>query len=741
MRPPLSAEETAAPRPARPARHRRVDPAVLPAGRRTKWLVVLGWLILVGALGPLNGRLESVQENDAAAFLPGSAESTRVLELQRQLPGGQALPAVAVYQRDGGLTPDDQARIDGDRQRLAALAERSGEVVGPIISQDGTTALLAVPLDRGPDSGSLASGVDATRRLVGSDGDGLRVEIAGPAGFVRDRESAFGGIDKTLLVATAGVVAALLLVIYRSPVLWLVPLLAVGVAEVTTRSLVYLLARYADATVNGQSAGIALVLVFGAGTDYALLLIARYREELSRHQDHHDAMAVALRRSAPAIVASAATVSLGLLCLLASSLNNDRSLGPVGTMGVVTALAAALTLLPALLVIFGRRLFWPFVPRYGEEVRYEGLWARLGEAIARRPRPVWLGTVAVLGVFCLGLTQLSLGLGQSEGFRTAPEAVRGQRLIDAAFPAGTGSDTVVVSRAEAAGQVRAVIAGLDGVAAVREAGQGTGLARLNVTLADPPDSAAAFETVDRLRAALDGVPAADGLVGGPTATALDTDRAASRDRKVVIPLVVAVVLLVLCLLLRSLLAPVLLMLTVVLSFAAALGASAVAFEYLFGFAGTDTSLPLLAFVFLVALGVDYNIFLLDRVREEAKLVGTRAGTLRGLAATGGVITSAGIVLAATFTVLAVLPPVVLTQVGFAVGFGVLLDTILVRSVLVPGLFLDIGRRVWWPSRLGHSRAPTPRGTGVGSEGCQESARPESVGTRRPRARRGGVAPG
>ena len=531
--------------------------------------------------------------------------------------------------------------------------------------------------------------------------------MTGPGGFLTDAVSVFEDIDTTLLLVTVIVVAVLLLLTYRSPLLWLIPLLTVGLANQLATASVYGLVKGIDLTVDGQSAGILTVLVFGAGTDYALLLIARYREELRRHTDKHEAMAVALANAGPAILASAATVVISLLCLLAADLANYRSLGPVGAIGIVCAVVAMLTLLPAVLVLFGRRLFWPFVPVYGSEAREDsGVWARVGRWVGRRPRPVWIGTTALLAVLALGLLTLDSNLRQEDQFPGEPDSVAGQRLIEASYPSGTGQQTTIIARVGQTDQVVAAARGTEGVADVRPAGQTAELVQLQATLEGAPDSPEERAAIDRLRDSVHAVEGADAVVGGQSAQSLDLARASARDRNVVIPLVLLVVLVILGLLLRAVVAPLVLIVTVIVSFAAALGASAFAFDRFLGFEGADPSLPLLAFIFLVALGIDYNIFLMSRVREESERLGTREGTLRGLAVTGGVITSAGIVLAATFSVLAVLPFVPLIQIGVVVAFGVLLDTLVVRSILVPALTLDIGPRIWWPSGLARARQPS-----------------------------------
>ena len=575
--------------------------------------------------------------------------------------------------------------------------------MGPIFAEDGQAAQTVVPLNLGPDGWELAADVAKSMKDTAVQGaNGMAVHITGPAGFAADSAEAFEGIDSTLLFGTIAVVVLILLLTYRSPTLWLLPVISAGVALTCAQAVIYLLAEHAGLIVNAQSAGILTVLVFGAGTDYALLLVARYREELRRHHDRHEAMAVALHRAGPAILASGATVVVGMLCLLFAQTNSTRGLGPVAAIGILVGLAVMLTLLPALLVTVGRWVFWPVRPREGSpEPTATGVWARLGARIARAPRRTWIVTTLVLGVLAIGIVQLdATGLTNKESFRGNPDSVVGEEVLARHFPAGTGSPVVVVGNAAAANELHAVVASTEGIepATVTPPLVRNGVAYIQGTLTVPADSKAAYDVVDRLRDRVHAVPNADAKVGGNTAINLDVQRAAAYDRNVIIPIVLVVVFIILAVLLRAILAPVLLIATVVLSFAAALGASALVFKNVFGFGGTDTSFPLFVFVFLVALGIDYNIFLMTRVREETVRHGTRRATLIALAATGGVITSAGLVLAGTFSVLATLPLVGFAEIGFAVAFGVLLDTIVVRSVLVTALNLDLGPRIWWPHR-------------------------------------------
>jgi RND superfamily putative drug exporter len=681
--------------------------AALPCGRRTKWLVLIFWVVLLSLSGPLAGKLNGAQKNDAESWLPGSAESTEVLDLQTTFYPRDTLPAIVIYARESGITAADLATAADDAAAFAKIDGVEGKVSGPVPAADRQAIQVIVPV--GSEDGGwqkIAKTVDGMREIVAADANGLETHITGPAGTAADSAGAFEGIDGRLLYAALAVVIVTLLLTYRSPTLWLLPVLSAATALTSAQAVIYLLAEHAGLTVNAQSAGILTVLVFGAGTDYALLLVARYREELRRHEDRHEAMAYALHRAGPAIFASASTVAVGMLCLLVADMNSTKGLGPVAAIGILVGLFAMLTLLPALLVIVGRWIFWPVRPMFGsDEPTERGLWARAGRSIARRPRTVWIATTAALGLMALGALNLNAsGLASRDSFIGTPDSIVGEDVLADHFPAGLGQPLVVIGNAEASGQLATALRSTPGIVGVDQpVPPRDGLAYLEATLADPPDSQAAKDTVDRARDAVHAVPGADAKLGGGTAIQVDAQRAAARDSKLIIPLVLFAVLVILAILLRALVAPLVLVATVVLSFAAALGVSALVFDHVFGFAGADTSFPLFVFVFLVALGIDYNIFLMTRVREEAHRVGTRRGALIGLAATGAVITSAGLVLAGTFAVLATLPVVAFAEIGFAVAFGVLLDTIVVRSVLVTALTLDIGRRMWWPGKLAEKR--------------------------------------
>jgi RND superfamily putative drug exporter len=693
---------------------------------RLKWVILVFWLVAAAVASPLAGGLTDQQDNDIASWLPGDAESTIALERQIALGSDpDVIPAVIVYERADGLTAADTEAVADDARAFAQLDELDGTVVGPIPAEDGEAVQLVVPINPGAGGWeAIAPIVDDLRAEVSDGPDGLEAYVTGPAGNAADSSEAFAGLDSTLLYAALGVVVLILLLTYRSPVLWILPIFSAVIALFCAQAVVYLLARYADLTVNAQSASILTVLVVGAGTDYALLLVARYREELRLHADRHEAMTEAVHRAGPAVLASGGTVILGMLCLVAADMNSTRGLGPVAAIGVGVALLVLLTLLPALLVICGRWVFWPVRPAFGSaEPSATGMWARVGRLIRPRPRAVWVVTCALLIAASFGLFGLNAkGLTAADSFRGTPESIQGDAVALEHFPGAAGNPVHVLTTADTADDVAAAVAATDGVATVADPQVIEGDALIEAELADAADSQAAYATVRELRVALDDVGDGEALVGGNTALNLDVQTAAQRDNQVIIPLIMLVVLAVLAVLLRAIVAPLILIATVVLSYGAALGLSALIFDWAVGVETTDSAFPLFVFVFLVALGIDYNIFLMTRVREEAFDHGTRRAALVGLAATGGVITSAGLVLAATFAVLATLPLTFTTQLGIAVALGVLLDTIIVRSVLVTALTLDVGRWMWWPSALAQ-RLDEPEAPSAGERQGPDGAAP------------------
>ena len=701
--------------------HRQI--AGVLTGRVTKWVVLAAVLVLTGILGVFSTKLTSVQNNEASSWLPESAESTQVLDELSQSVDPNDIPTLVVYHRDGGLTDDDLDAMEADGTEIADLdgvtdegvltpaaaeaAAAQGAPVPTLVSEDGEVAYLYFVLNFGTDGwNAIPDAAEEIRDIATIDGG--EVHLAGYGGQAADSAEAFEGIDTNLIFATLGVVIVILLFTYRSPILWLLPIICAVVANTIATGLVYLLAKYAGLTVNGQSQAILSILVIGAGTDYALLLVARYREELRRHEDRHEAMAFALHRAAPAIFASAATVAVGMLCLSVAELNSTAGLGPVNAIGVAVTMLVMVTLLPALLVICGRWVFWPKRPTYrSPEPTANGLWARVGRSISHRPRRVWIVTTGLLLIACLGLFRLDAsGLSTEETYTKEFDSIKGQKLLTEHDLSDNSNTVQVVTNTD---QAADVVSALDGIDGLGEPGEVEALADgrswFEATINADISSSTAADIVEATRDAAHGVDGADALVGGGSAFYLDTKIASVRDSWVIMPLVLVVVLLILIGLLRAILAPLILMATVVLSFGAALGISALLFEYVFGFAGSDPGFPLFAFVFLVALGIDYNIFLMTRVREETATYGTRKGSLIGLASTGGVITSAGVVLAATFLVLGSLPLVFLAELGVAVALGVMLDTLIVRSVLVTALNLDLGGKIWWPSKLDAADAP------------------------------------
>lgn len=676
-------------------------------------VLVVIWLGVAGIGGPTFGKLSDVQTNDQASFLPASAEATRALEWQAKFRTSDAIPAVVVVVGDSKL---DQTEIKKLTASLDDLGGLDGKIVGPFASEDGLAAQLLVPLDG---NGEVKESVDKLRaELAQRAPEGTRAYVTGPAGFTADLSEAFSGIDGVLLGVALGAVFLILLLVYRSLLLPVVVLFTAVAALCAAILAVYFMAKEGWIRLDGQSQGILSILVIGAATDYSLLLVARHKEALSHGQNRWEAAMTAWKRSVEPILASGGTVTVGLLCLLFSDLNSNKALGPIGASGIIFSIIAALSFLPAALALLGRAAYWPFMPKQaaplGPEELPPGGWGRVAGFVGRHPRPIWVLTVIVLAAGALGMTQLKAsGVPQSDLVLGQTDSRDGQGILGEHFPGGTGSPVFAVVEQSQAGELLPRVQDAGGVASayIQAADGGPAMARagrdpqvvenrvlLSITLSDAADSEAAKSTLVELRQI---VHAADpeGLVGGTTATLSDTASTAQADLVKIIPLILGAILVILMLLLRSILAPVLLVATTLLSYGTAMGVSAWVFNGIFDFPGADPSVPLFGFVFLVALGVDYNIFLMTRVREESLGHGTRSGVLRGLAVTGGVITSAGVVLAATFAALGIIPIMFLVQLGFIVAFGVLLDTLVVRSLLVPAMVHDIGQKVWWPSKL------------------------------------------
>ncbi|CAB4536177.1 unannotated protein [freshwater metagenome] len=697
-------------------------------------LVVIVWFMITGVFGPLFGKLTSVQENNNSSFLPKGAEATLAADEIKKFSGDDSFNFPTLILFEGKVDSQALAAINEHMAGVGALtldgtdAKISdylapGQVISVFPAQDGEAILANIPLDGNAISKTLPNDkpvlpavVDALRADIKpiAEANGVTHYVTGPGGLLGDLFGAFGTLDSSLLLTTLGVVAIILIVVYRSPVLWIIPLLSAMFALTTAGGIVYLLAKSNVIDVDGQSQGILSVLVIGAATDYALLLIARYREELHHHENRFDAMRAAYKGVWEPILASGSTVSISLLILLFSQLTNTAGLGPIGAIGIVSAMFTILTLLPALLLVFGRWIFWPRIPRNdGDDHVMSGPWSKVASAIGNHPRRAWVTTGTVLLLLAFASTTLKAdGIGTVDTFTGNPESVVGQKLLTKHFPGGEGDPTQVVVSVNKVEAVTAALKNAPGVTNVVPQLDGIPVAGqplpamkvvdnraiLNLTLDKAPDSVEAGNDIPEIRRLAHAADASS-LVGGTSAVYFDVRTANSRDNKTIIPIILLVITLILGLLLRSIISAVVLLGTVVLSYFATLGVCALVFNHVFGFAGGDNSFPLFAFIFLVALGIDYNIFLMTRVREESQKIGTRAGVIKGVTVTGAVITSAGIVLAATFAVLGLLPLVPLAELGFAVAFGVLLDTIIVRSILVPALVHEIGPKIWWPSKL------------------------------------------
>lgn len=711
-------------------------------GRKALWIAIVSilvWLSIGGFAGGAFSKISTVQENDNSAFLPDSAESTIAGEVLVKFSSqdDQLFPALLLLL--GDLNPATNAQaFERVNKYSATLLSKTLPATGkplstyfargvpltPIPSADGKAILINAQLDFAVADANIDGEpifpkiIEFIREDMEKEftSAGITTHVTGPAGLFADLFEAFGSIDTRLLQTTLIVVAIILIVVYRSPVLWILPLFTAASALGIATMIVYYLAREDIIDLNGQTQGILDVLVLGAATDYALLLIARYREELHQYQSRFEAMKIALRGVVEPIIASGSTVIAGLMVLLLSDLSSNRGLGPVGSIGIASSMLAVLTLLPALLIVFGRWIFWPKIPRFGDvDEKLSGIWSKVGSLVNRRPKAVWISTALALLIFAgFSTTLKSDGLSQSEAFTTRTDSVIGLEKLGEHFPSGEGTPVeIVVDQADIA-SAAAAIGRVSNVASVvpltnvdpvtqrptSELKVVDGKVVLYATLKVAPDSAEGKESIPLIRQAAKQVNP-NILVGGQSAIGYDVDQSSRRDNRVIIPIVLLLIAVILGFLLRSILAAALLLGTVVLSFAATLGVCALVFDHVFGFAGTDAAFPLFAFIFLVALGIDYNIFLMTRVREESLKIGTRAGIIKGLTVTGGVITSAGIVLAATFGVLGILPLVFLAELGFAVAFGVLLDTIIVRSLLVPALVRVIGPKIWWPSKLQH----------------------------------------
>lgn len=716
--------------------------------RAARWLrillpafLIIGWVAAAGMGGPLFGRISEVSSNDQAAYLPSSAESTKASELSREFYDSDDIPAVAlIVSNDSEIGEDSLVEITTSVEKLTDI-DGVVEVSPPIPSEDGKATQVFIPLDSSGDIGKTVT--EMRNSLSTSLGDSYSVYITGPAGLTADLVDAFGGIDGLLLGVALVAVLVILLFVYRSVLLPITVLLTSLFALCVALLAVWNLANAGVFLLNGQTQGILFILVIGAATDYSLLYVSRYREELLQYEDKWRATREAIKGTIEPVLASGGTVIAGLLCLLLSDLKSNSVLGPVASIGIVFAMLAALTLLPAVLGLLGRKAFWPRLPQFdpgseGEEhINYQGVWGRTVMFVSRHSRPIWIATTAALLVGAVGAVGLKAdGVAQTELVLSASQARDGQEALSQHFPGGSGSPaTIITTEENLDSAVEEILSqpgidsltitsddspsgqapiNVDGISPVGPPGTPAptptvvdGRVLLQATLAYPADSTEALSTITELRESLHStVP--DTLVGGTTATTLDTNVTSSHDRNLIIPIILAVILIILMMLLRAVVAPIMLILTTILSFGTAMGVAAIVFNHILDFPGADPAVPLYSFVFLVALGIDYNIFLMTRVREESQKYGTHQGIIRGLAITGTVITSAGLVLAATFAALAVIPILFLVQLAFIVSFGVLLDTFVVRTLLVPALSLEIGKAIWWPSALSRAKQPAPQ---------------------------------
>src|SRR4051812_3835138 len=694
--------------------------ASLVTGRRGKWVTVALWIVLAVVFAPLGSKLADKTDNRTESFLPKDAESTKVVQiLEKDFPGGQTVTGLIVYHHPGGLTAQDKAKMVSDAKAADAGLPLVGKPVVPfqpgapkeLVAPQGDLAytVLAVP-DNQDKTGDWGKDL----RKITSKGAraGTNVYVTGNVGFIADFKEVFSSLDTKLLLATVLLVLVLLGAIYRSVLIALIPLVVVGFAYSVAQGLIYL---YADSgqTVSENATQILVVLLFGVGTDYCLLLVSRYREELHAIEDKHQAMGRALRRAGPAILASGSTVALAMLVLLVAKTGSVHSLGPVSAIGVACVMLAGLTLLPALLAIVGRRGFWPrraavaYDPDH-ELQRRTGVWRRVGDKVLHRPGAALAATVAIFAAGAVGLLAYKEDYSTNGFFKKRTEAVDGYKLIERSLPAGSLAPTTVIVRRDngpatendvtaAAQQARGIpdVAAVTPLLARSRDGR---LARFDIVFKDDPNKQAALDRVPLLRGLLHDLgPGVSAMVGAGSAINYDFSHSAARDLKVVVPLALAVIAVILAILLQALVAPIVLILTVIASFFGTLGISFLFFRYVDNQAGVSATLPIFAFIFLVTLGVDYTIFLMSRTREEARVHGTREGMLRALAATGPVITSAGIILAGTFSVLMTLPVTFAFNIGFMVAVGILLDTFIVRTIMVPAAVELIDDKIWWPS--------------------------------------------
>ena len=664
--------------------------------RVAPWLALLPILLAIVAIVSLGDGERTAKPTDT---LPAGTGSARSVELIAQLPDSDDA-AIVVFEASSGRL--DAAALQQVQDVASGIGAEPGETGAVTVAKDGSVAIASVPLDVTTEDEGIRAVTDLRAELKKSTPQGIAARVTGPDAVTADLDAVFDGANVKLLGATAGVVALLLIITYRSPVLFVVPLLVVGVADRLASVVATQVMAGLDIAFSVATTSILSILVFGAGTDYALLLISRYRAELATHDSRHVAMVIALRRTAEAVLTSAVTVVLGVLTLVLSLTPSTRALGVAAAIGIAVASVFVLVVLPAALVSFGRWIFWPRVPRVtgNHDTSVEQtLWFRVGQLVSRRPKAVIAGSLAVVAVAASGLFAVSLGLDSAESFRDTPESVAAAERLAQSFPAGLSDPVQVVTRDDG-DTVLETVEAVDGVESASVTEQGNGVTLVEAVLQAAPGSDDAKSAVESIRSSLDRYP--DTFVSGTEALAIDNRDGTARDLLLIIPVVTLLVMLTLGVILRSVVAPVILVATVVATYAAAMGAAWWVFTGVLGYEGLDVNVPVIAFVFLVALGVDYNIFLVTRAREEAIGRGVRAGMLHALGATGGVITSAGILLAAVFTVLGLLPAVALAQIGVVICIGVLLDTLLIRTVLVPAIAVVLGDRFWWPRRISSS---------------------------------------
>ena len=687
-----------------------------------KWLriclpaiLILIWLT-IGSLGGIAfGKINNVVNNQESAFLPKTSQSTKVINDQANFQNTNNLPAILLTTYKHKINFND---LRNENNLLAEIKTIKGvintkdnAIVGPIIAKNKQAFEIIVPTNTQFDKSSVINQIKNVTKNVNN--SNLKLYVTGPAAIVQAFSNAFSGVNGILTYVAVAAVLIILLIVYRSILLPFIVLLTALFSLTLAILVVYNLALHNVVKLNGESQGILSILVIGAATDYSIFIISRFKEGLHKIESTSDSLLYGLTKAWEPILAAASTVIIALLMLLFSQLNSNRSLGPIAAIGIVSAFLGAMTLLPALLATLGRKSFWPYKItidsslKSSKPVSMSKFWSHITSLIQARSRMLWL----VLSLILIALTVIGLptlkanGVSQSASILSNSAAVKGQNILGDYFPAGTGSPINIIANSNKSLQIVSYLTKQSQISSVKIFKNSTndspkivnGLELISATTNDNPQSNRAFNLVTNLRNNLVKIDPSV-LVGGRTATQLDTNNAAKHDLKLIIPLVLIVIFIILILLLRSIVAPILLILSVIISYTATLGVSALVFNHLFHFPGADPSVPLFGFIFLVALGVDYNIFLMTRIKEEAKKNSTKKAVLNGVGITGNVITAAGLVLAATFGALGVIPILFLAQIAFIVSFGVLLDTLIVRTIIVPSICYDLGHLIWWPSK-------------------------------------------